>query len=131
MADFHSELAQVMLTQAASSNAPLALRAVSRIARGARLATERGWWAILLAAAVLGFGLPLLNVAPSISSQTRYVAVMLIIGLAGATLTDWFATAVARRQRSALIVAYGRDRRRIWSAQCHFLAQELSPRGHS
>ncbi|MFZ1401795.1 MAG: protein kinase [Anaerolineae bacterium] len=108
MADFHSELAQVMLTQAASSNAPLALRAVSRIARGARLATERGWWAILLAAAVLGFGLPLLNVAPSISSQTRYVAVMLIIGLAGATLTDWFATAVARRQRSALIVAYGR-----------------------
>ena len=108
MADFHSELAQVMLTQAASSQAPLALRAVSRIARGARLATERDWWAILLGAAVLGFGLPLLNVAPGIVSQTRYAAVMLVIGLAGATLTDWFATAMARRQRSALIVAYGR-----------------------
>lgn len=108
MADFHSELAQVMLTQAASSKAPLALRAVSRIARGVHLVTERGWWAILLGATVLGFGLPLLNVAPSIVSQTRYAAVMLVIGLAGASLTDWFTTAVARRQRSALIVAYSR-----------------------
>lgn len=107
MADFHSELAQVMLTQAASASAPLALRALSRLARGVRLAAVRGWWIILLAAAVLGFGLPLLNVASSISSQSRYAAVMLIIGLAGAILLDWLAAAAGQRQRSALVVAYG------------------------
>lgn len=108
MADFHSELAQVVLTQTASASAPLALRALSRLARGVQLAVVRGGWIILLTAAVLGFGLPLLRPAPVIVSQARYLAVMFIIGLAGAILLDWLAATAGRRQRSALIVAYGR-----------------------
>ncbi len=105
--DLQAELDHVVLSQAASAHASPLLRIVSRGARALRLATTRGWWAIVAVAALLGFGLPLLPMAPVIISQARYLAVLLTIGLASAIAADWFAATLARRQHSALIAAYG------------------------
>lgn len=108
IADFQSELDQVVLSQAASVHASPLLRAASRVAHAVHLLATRDGWAVLLSAALLGFGLPLLPFAgAAIVGPARYLAVLLTIGLVGAIAADWFTAALARRQHSALIAVYG------------------------
>lgn len=104
---FKTELKQVVAMQAATVDAPLIWKIISRVVYGIDNVTERLWPWLLAIAAFLGFIVPLLSRNSIINEGARITSFLVIVSLISSVLAGWATVSAGRRGRSAVVAAYG------------------------
>jgi serine/threonine protein kinase len=110
--EFEAELGRVVSLQSAASkatarHAPAGLRLLAYVAQMSKLGAERFWLAWLGAGIVAGFVVPALWSNVVVRETARYLAAGIFVTWTMTILYIPFTTLLARRTRSAPIIAYG------------------------
>ncbi len=108
---FLIDLDRAMAYQPSSTRAHAWTRTAERTNQALQLLLRRGWWAILLAAALLAVASQLLNLAWQIRGLAAVAAVGLLILLLVGAATQWYVSTQQARLRdfgpAALLARYG------------------------